>query len=47
MWNRENTIVDNMSSYVVAAEIMMDDSEPRIINECKGRHDWPKWEEAI
>ena len=42
MWNHEDTIMDNVFSYVVATEIMNDDCESHTIDECRERHDWPK-----
>ena len=48
MWNCETVIIDNIFSFAVATEILNDDDfEPRTMAECKQRHDWPKWEEAI
>ncbi|XP_049399680.1 uncharacterized protein LOC125863687 [Solanum stenotomum] len=49
MWNRNNIVVDNIFAYNVAVEIMQQDGdlEPRSVNECKQRNDWPKWKEAI
>ena len=47
--NRNNIVVDNTFSYNVAVEIMQQDEdlEPRSVNECRQRNDWPKWKEAI
>ena len=47
MWNRGETIIDDIFSYTVAAEILNDDYEPHNIDDCRQRSDWPKWKEAI
>ena len=49
MWNQNNIVVDNIFSYNVAVEIMQqgEDFEPKSINECRQRNDWPKRKEAI
>ena len=47
MWNREETIIDDIFSYTVATEILNDDYEPHNLNDCRQRSDWPKWKEAI
>ena len=48
-WNRENTVVDNAFSYNVALEIIDhgEDHEPKTVEECRHRNDWPKWKDAI
>ena len=42
-------MVDDIFYYNVAVEIMQQDEdlEPRSVNECRQRNDWPKWKEAI
>ena len=41
-------IIDNIFSFAVATEIIKgDDTEPRSVNECRQRHDWLKWKDAI
>ena len=47
MWNRGETIIDDIFSYTVATEILNDDCEPHNIDDCRQRFDWPKWKEAI
>jgi Reverse transcriptase (RNA-dependent DNA polymerase)/GAG-pre-integrase domain/Integrase core domain len=49
LWNREEIEIDEIFAYSVAAEIIddPDDVEPRSIDECRQRKDWPKWREAI
>nr|XP_016480656.1 PREDICTED: uncharacterized protein LOC107801782 [Nicotiana tabacum] len=48
-WNRNNVIVDNNFAYNVAVEVMQQDGdlEPKSIDECRRRNDWPKWKDAI
>jgi len=48
-WNRNNIVVDNIFAYNVAIEIMQqgEDVEPKSVNECRQRNDWPKWKDAI
>ncbi|CAL9011562.1 unnamed protein product [Prunus brigantina] len=42
-------VIDDIFSFVVAAEIIKghEDIEPRSVDECKERSDWPKWKDAI
>ena len=40
-------IIEDIFSFAVATEIMIDDSEPHTVDECRQRYDWPKWKEAI
>ena len=49
IWDRRHTLVNNAFSFQVAKGIMQnnDDQEPQTINECRNRHDWEKWKEAI
>ena len=48
-WNRKDVIIDEIFAYSVAAEIVVedDDFEPKTVEECLCRKDWPKWREAI
>ena len=41
--------MDNIFAYNVALEIIEDieDHEPRSVEECRHRNDWPKWYDAI
>ena len=41
--------MDNVFVYDVALNIMKgnEDLEPLSVEECRQRHDWPKWQEAI
>jgi hypothetical protein len=49
IWNRNKVTTDDAFSYSLALEIMdeNEDHEPRSIEECKKRQDWPKWKDAI
>ena len=47
LWNREETIINDVFSYTVATEIINDDYEPHNLDDCRQRSDWPKWKEAI
>ena len=49
IWDRRHTLVNNAFSFQVAKGIMQnnDDQEPQTVNECRNRHDWEKWKEAI
>ncbi|KAL5703065.1 hypothetical protein ACHQM5_028201 [Ranunculus cassubicifolius] len=47
-WERNLTILDDVFAFSVAHEIIeSDDIEPRSVEECQRRADWPKWKEAI
>ncbi|XP_070033032.1 uncharacterized protein [Nicotiana tomentosiformis] len=48
-WNRNNIVINNVFAYNVAIEIMQQDEdlEPKSVDECIQRNDWPKWEDAI
>ena len=47
-WNRNEIIVDDVFVFAVATEIISsDDIEPRSVDDCQRRVDWPKWKEAI
>ena len=47
--NRKNVIVNDALAHSIATEITLDenDIEPRTIQECRRRNDWPKWKDAI
>ena len=49
IWDRRHTFVNSAFSFQVAKGIMQnnDDEEPQTLNECRNRHDWEKWKEAI
>ena len=48
LWDRKETTIDDIFSFAVATEIVKsDDIEPRSVNECRQRHDWLKWKDAI
>ena len=48
-WDRNNFDVNNIFAFQVALDIIQndDDPEPQNTNECRQRHDWPKWREAM
>ena len=43
-WNRTDVVVDNIFAYNVAHNIIHEneDSEPKSVEECRNRKDWPK-----
>ncbi|KAM1848657.1 hypothetical protein ACFX14_012762 [Malus domestica] len=48
LWDQNEIIIDDMFAFAVATEIILsDDIEPRSVDECKQRQDWPKWKDAI
>jgi len=49
MCNRNNIIIDNIFTYNIAIKIMQqdDDYEPKSVEQCIQRNDWPKWKYAI
>ena len=48
-WNRNKIDVDDIFAYNVALNIVNDneDLEPKSVEECRQRDDWPKWKDAI
>ena len=48
-WNRTVLVVDNIFAYNVAHNIIHwnKDFEPKFVDECCNRKDWPKWKEVI
>ncbi|KAJ9562984.1 hypothetical protein OSB04_008144 [Centaurea solstitialis] len=48
VWNRNKTDVDDTFAYNVALNVMEneEDQEPKYVNECMHRKDWPKWKDA-
>ena len=48
-WNRNKINVDDIFAYNVALNIVNDneDLEPKSVEECRQRDDWPKWKDAI
>lgn len=52
LWERSALVIDDIFCYKVAIEISKDtgdddDHEPRSIDECRQREDWPAWKDAI
>ena len=47
--NQHETIVDNIFAYAIAFEITEEneDHEPKSVDECRHRNDWPKQKNAI
>ena len=47
-WNRNKIDVDDIFAYNVALNIVNDneDLEPKSVEECRQRDDWPKWKDA-
>ncbi|RVW19132.1 Copia protein [Vitis vinifera] len=48
-WDRNNIVINNIFAFQVASDIIRNDEdpEPRNVEECRHRNDWPKWKEAI
>ncbi|WJZ86250.1 hypothetical protein VitviT2T_005726 [Vitis vinifera] len=48
-WDRNNIVINNIFAFQVAFDIIRNDEdpEPRNVEECRHRNDWPKWKEAI
>ena len=48
-WDRNNIFINNIFTFQVAYEVIRNDenTEPRNVEECRHRNDWPKWKEAI
>ncbi|KAM1850346.1 hypothetical protein ACFX13_014545 [Malus domestica] len=48
VWNRNEMIVDDAFSYLVATNIMLsNDIEPSSVDKCRRRTDWSNWKQAI
>ena len=48
LWDQNEIIINDMFTFLVATEIILSDGiEARSVDECKQRHDWPKWKDAI
>ncbi|KAK9942694.1 hypothetical protein M0R45_008346 [Rubus argutus] len=47
-WDRNSIVVDDVFAYACARELIeSDDIEPRSVDECQRRADWPEWKDAI
>ncbi|RVX04725.1 Retrovirus-related Pol polyprotein from transposon RE1 [Vitis vinifera] len=48
-WDQKNIVINNIFAFQVASDIIRNDEdpEPRNVEECRHRNDWPKWKEAI
>ncbi|KAM1090301.1 hypothetical protein ACFX19_018157 [Malus domestica] len=48
LWDRNEIIIDDMFAFAIATEIILsDDIEPRSVDECRQRQNWPKWKDSI
>ncbi|KAI3716045.1 hypothetical protein L6452_23090 [Arctium lappa] len=49
VWNRNKTDVDDIFAYNIALNVIEneEDQEPKYVNECMHRKDWPKWKDAM
>ena len=49
LWDRTKVVINKVFFFAVATEILKenDDHEPRSVDECRSKHDWSKWKEAI
>ena len=47
--NCDEVIIDNVFAYATALEIIeeSEDLEPKSVEDCRRRNDWPKWKDAI
>jgi hypothetical protein len=46
IWDRNKIVVDNIFSFKIALNITRSNDaevEPQIVEECRRRNDWPKW----
>ncbi|GLT35869.1 hypothetical protein SLA2020_102850 [Shorea laevis] len=48
-WNRNDVVIDDVFAFAIANDIVNEngDLEPKSIEECQQRSDWPKWKDAI
>lgn len=46
-WDRKKVTIDNSFVYRVALDIVNEDPDPKSIEECPQRNDWPKWKDAM
>ena len=49
LWDLTKVVISEVFSFAIATEILKenDDHEPRSVDECRSKHDWSKWKEAI
>lgn len=45
--DRNKVIIDNVFGYGVALDIVNENPEPKSVDECEHRYDWPKWKHVI
>ena len=49
LWDHTKVVINEVFFFAVAIENLKeyDDHEPRSVDECRSKHDWSKWKEAI
>ena len=49
LWDCTKVVINEVFCFAVATEILKedDDHEPRNVDECRSKHDWLKWKEAM
>ena len=49
LWDHKKVVINEVFCFAVTTKILKedDDHEPRSVNECRSKHDWSKWKEAI
>ena len=47
--DRTKVVINKVFCFAVAIEILKkdDDNKPRSVDECRSKHDWSKWKEAV
>ena len=48
-WDRNKVVINNIFSFQMALNIIRnnEDPEPKNVEECRNRNDWPKLKEAM
>ena len=48
-WDQNEIIIDDIFSFIVSLNITNDDEDldPKIVEECRHRNNWPKWKNVI
>ena len=48
-WNRNEIVIDQIFAYAVATNLIKEseDLEPKSVQECRHKNDWPKWKDPI
>ena len=49
LWDHKKMVINEVFYFAVAIEILTEDDnhEPLSVDECRSKHDWSKWKEAI